>query len=111
MLAAAGVRKKAGRLPQEVELFSKRYYQYKVKPHVDSTIRQLEDKLERKLTRKERLNTIKSCTSSLYEASSEEVKDEIRRDLVRAKQDAAAGRSGRVLDIDARDRTPRQYQE
>ena len=98
-------------MPQAVELFSKRYYKSEVKPVVDETIEHLERELERKLTRKERLNTIKSCTSSVYEGSSEDVKSEIKRDLVKAKQDAAAGRSGRALDVEERDRTPRQFQE
>lgn len=106
-----GIHKKSGRLPQECELFSKRYYRTDIAPVVAAVTSDLVRELGRKLTRKERLNAIKSCTRDVYAGASKEVQLEIKQELAKAKQRADAGRTGRALDVDARIRTPQQYQE
>ncbi len=111
LLAASGISKKVGRLPQERELFSKRHYKTHIRPVTQAVTEHLEEGLGRKLTKKERLNTIKACTKNAYASASSEIQRSIKKEIETAKENIAAGRSGRILDIDARDRTPRQFQE
>ncbi|RPD56278.1 hypothetical protein L226DRAFT_574281 [Lentinus tigrinus ALCF2SS1-7] len=112
LLAAIGVTKKASRLPQPHEQFSKEFYQTDVRPLVRARTKELEAELGRKLVAGERLNNVRVCTKEVYEASSREVREDIAERLRKAKADAEAGRTGRVVGIaDPDDRTPQQYQD
>ncbi len=110
LLRAAGIVKKAGRLPQAKELYSKECYSTEVKAAVVAKKIEMEAELGRKLRPGERLNNVKLCTKEAYDATTTAVKIGIRKKLAQAKEDAQAGASGRTLTMDA-PRTAQQYQE
>ncbi|RPD53252.1 hypothetical protein L227DRAFT_568087 [Lentinus tigrinus ALCF2SS1-6] len=111
LLSAAGVTKKTTRLPQAQEVYSRNHYKTDVLPHVQRQVKEMRAELGRDLTKGERLNTVKSCTKSAYERSSEEVKNEIENELKTARKNAAAAKASRALDLDAKNRTPIQFQD
>ncbi|KAI0690349.1 hypothetical protein C8T65DRAFT_745875 [Cerioporus squamosus] len=111
LLRAAGVTKKASRLLQAQELFSEKYYKSDVLHLVEEKKEELQDEWGRQLTKGERLNVVKSCTKSVFQAVSEEVKRAIQKELAEAKAAAKAEKAGRALDIDVHNCTLHQYQD
>ncbi len=102
--------KKTTRIPQKGEIYSKERYKTDVQPAVRARKKVLEVELGRKWLPGERLNVVKQCTKEAYDATTMHIKRDIAKKQDKAKEDAAAGRSGRGLPADA-GRTPQQYQE
>ncbi len=92
-------------------MFSADHYDSDIKPLVQAKTKVIEAELGRKLDSKERLNNVKACTKEAFDACSEEIKQEIKKKLLQAKEDARNGRAGRALSPDLVIRTPQQYQE
>ena len=111
LLSEVGITKKAGRLPQLHELYSKDRYKAEVQPIVHAKAKAMEIELGRKLNAKERLNNVKACTKEAFEACSAEYKQELQKRLEQTKDEAVAGRSGRTLTAATAERTPQQYQQ
>nr|VWP01673.1 Cell cycle regulatory protein [Ganoderma boninense] len=111
LMAAAGVTKRPTRLPQKIEVYSKKYYKQKVKSTVTAQLSELKDRLGRPLTSKEKLDIIKKCTASAFASESQEVRDEI--DTMHAALKEAVSATDAALEAadETRDgRTPSQFQ-
>ncbi|KAI0685037.1 hypothetical protein C8T65DRAFT_701762 [Cerioporus squamosus] len=95
LLSAVGISKKGGRLPQ---------------PVVREKTKEMQAELGRKLDPRERLNNMKACTKEAFVACSSELKQEIKKKIAQAKEDALNRRTGRAVTPDPVNRTPEQYQ-
>ncbi|KAJ2975836.1 hypothetical protein NUW54_g11666 [Trametes sanguinea] len=104
---------KGTRALQPIEVYSKRYYESKVKPLVEEEIqkRKLERAIE-KLSPVERLEIIRQCTRNAFEAESSEIREEIMNasaeEKARSRVLTAACKSATVVQDE--ERTAGEYQ-